>query len=343
MKKYTLKVHEIRRETGDTITLCFKQPGLRKIRYQAGQYISLSFRINGRKYTRPYSFSSSPSGDIFLETTVKRIPNGILSNHIHNNVQVGDVVEVLEPMGDFVHKDDDAFDEIFFWGVGSGITPLISIIKELLISNSDARVNLIYGNKNFESTIFLELINELLVKYPNQLTVWHFHSQYEHSENHHFVKSGRINKDFILELLKSKNIDKTKHYICGPKDLKINIAEALEKIDCPKENIFSEEFELARNPEDFKEIETHTVNIQFQGNETSVEVQKGKTVLEAALDAGIELPYSCQTGSCSQCKGKAEEGDLKMIGLTKERDDLQKGEFLLCCSHPLKEGVCIEV
>lgn len=343
MIHYTLKVQEIRRETGDTITLCFKQPALRKIRYLAGQYISLSFRINGRKYTRPYSFSSSPSGDVFLETTIKRIPNGILSNYIHNNVQVGDVVEVLEPMGDFVHQIEETFDEIYFWGVGSGITPLISIIKEVLISNSDTKVNLVYGNKNFESTIFLELINELLVKYSDQLTVWHFHSQYAHSENHHFVKSGRINKDFILELLKSKDVKKTKHYICGPKDLKATITAALLQIDCPQDHIFSEEFELVKNPKDFEDIETHTVNIKFQGNEIPVEVEKGKSVLEAALDAGIELPYSCQTGSCSQCTGKANEGDLKMIGLAKERTDLQKGEFLLCCSHPLKENVCIEV
>ncbi|MBP6760107.1 MAG: ferredoxin--NADP reductase [Flavobacterium sp.] len=343
MIKYTLKIQEIRKETKDTITLCFKQPALRKMRYQAGQYISLSFRINGRKYTRPYSFSSSPSGDVFLETTVKRIPNGILSNHIHNHVQVGDVVEVLEPMGDFVHEEDETFGEIFFWGVGSGITPLISIIKEVLISNSGTKVNLIYGNKNFESTIFLELINELLVKYPDQLTVWHFHSQYEHSENHHFVRSGRINKDFMLELLKNKNIGKTKHYICGPKELKTTIIDVLSQIHCPQENIFSEEFELVKNPKDFEGIETHTVHVKFQGNEIPVAVAKGKSVLEAALDAGIELPYSCQTGSCSQCKGKAHEGDLKMIGLTKERTDLQKGEFLLCCSHPLKENVCIEV
>jgi ring-1,2-phenylacetyl-CoA epoxidase subunit PaaE len=343
MIKYSLKIQEIRKETKDTITLCFKQPALRKIRYQAGQYISISFRINGRKYTRPYSFSSSPSGDTFLETTIKRIPNGVLSNYIHDNVVVGDIVEVLEPMGDFVHNESETFDEIFFWGVGSGITPLISIIKEVLISNSQTKVNLIYGNKNFESTIFLELINGFLATYSNQLNVWHFHSQYEHNEKHHLVKSGRINKGFILELLKSKNTEKTKHYICGPKDLKITITDALGQIGYSQENIFSEEFELVKNPKDFEDIETHTINIKFQGNEIPVEVDKGKSVLEAALDAGIELPYSCQTGSCSQCKGKANEGDLKMIGLTKERNDLQKGEFLLCCSHPLKDNVSIEI
>lgn len=343
MIKYTLKVQEIRRETADTITLCFKHPALRKIRYQAGQYISLSFRINGRKYTRPYSFSSSPSGDVFLETTVKRIPNGILSNHIHDHVQVGDVVEVLEPMGDFVHQEDETFDEIFFWGVGSGITPLISIIKEVLISISGITVNLIYGNKNFESTIFLELIDELLIQYPNRLTVWHFHSQYTHSENHHFVKSGRINKDFILELLKSKDVKKTKHYICGPKDLKMTITAALLQIDCPQERIFSEAFELVKNPKDFEEIETQTVKIQFQGNEIPLAVEKGKSVLEAALDAGIELPYSCQSGNCNTCKGKLIKGELIMIGLTNERADLEKEEYLLCCSHPLTDDVYLEI
>jgi ring-1,2-phenylacetyl-CoA epoxidase subunit PaaE len=343
MKNYTLKIHAIKKETKDTITLCFKQPALRKVKYQAGQYISLTFRVNGRKYTRPYSFSSSPSVDAFLETTIKRIPNGILSNYIHDKIQVGDSVEVLEPMGDFVHEKNDAFDQIFFWGVGSGITPLISIIKEVLISNSDTKVNLIYGNKNFESTIFLELINELLKKFPDNLKVWHFHSQYEHNENHHFVKSGRINKDFVAELLKDTDMGITKHYICGPKDLKVTINEVLEKLSCPKGNIFSEEFELVKNPKDFEDIETHTINIRYQGNEIPVKVEKGKSVLEAALDAGIELPYSCQTGSCNQCKGKARKGDLRMIGLTKERDDLEKEEFLLCCSHPLKENVYVEV
>src|SRR6187402_2563553 len=135
MKNYTLKVHSIKRETKDTITLCFKQPGLKKIKYQAGQYLTLSFRINGRKYIRPYYFSSAPSADSFLETTIKRIPNGIFSNYVHDAIRVGDMVEVMEPMGDFVHSHDESFNQIYFWGVGSGITPLISIIKEVLLSN----------------------------------------------------------------------------------------------------------------------------------------------------------------------------------------------------------------
>jgi ring-1,2-phenylacetyl-CoA epoxidase subunit PaaE len=343
MKNYTLKVHDIKKETKDTITLCFKQPGLKKIKYQAGQYLTLSFRINGRKYTRPYSFSSSPSVDSFLETTIKRVPNGIFSNYVHDSLQVGDIVEVMEPMGDFVHTHNESFGQIYFWGVGSGVTPLISIIKEVLISSPMVKVNLIYGNKNFESTIFLDLINELLKQYPEKLKVCHFHTQYNHDEQHHFVKSGRINTTFILDLLQNEDISQTKHYICGPIDLKNTIKEALNTLNCPKENIFSEDFELVKNPKDFEDIVAHTVNVQFQGIDTIVEVANGKSILEAALDAGIELPYSCQTGSCNTCKGKLKAGELRMIGLSKERDDLEPQDYLLCCSYPLTDGVCVEI
>jgi ring-1,2-phenylacetyl-CoA epoxidase subunit PaaE len=343
MKNYTLKVHDIKKETKDTITLCFKQPGLKKIKYQAGQYLTLSFRINGRKYTRPYSFSSSPSADSFLETTIKRVPNGVFSNYVHDAIQVGDIVEVMEPMGDFVHTQDEFSTQIYFWGVGSGITPLMSIIKEVLMSNPLVHVNLIYGNKNFETTIFLDLINELLKQYPEKLKVWHFHTQYNHDEKHHFVKGGRINAEFILSLLQDTDVEKTKHYICGPIDLKNTIKEALETLKCPKGNIFSEDFELVKNPKDFEDIVTHDVHIQFEGMDTVVEVERGKSVLEAALDAGIELPYSCQTGSCNTCKGKLIRGELRMIGLSKERDDLETQDYLLCCSYPLSEGVCVEI
>jgi ring-1,2-phenylacetyl-CoA epoxidase subunit PaaE len=343
MKNYTLKIHDIRNETKDTITLCFKQPGLRKIKYQAGQYLTLSFRINGRKYTRPYSFSSAPSVDSFLEITIKRISEGIFSNYIHDSIQAGDTVEVMEPMGDFIHVTRETINQIYFWGVGSGITPLISIIKEVLISNPQVHVTLVYGNKNFESTIFLEAINLLIQLYPAHFKVWHFHTQYTHDEKHHFVRSGRINKEFIIELLGSVDADRAMHYICGPTDLKTMIKDALNVLEFPNEYIFSEDFELVKDPKEFADIHTRNVKISFEGNDTLVEVLKGKTVLESALDAGIELPYSCQTGSCNTCKGKLKEGKMRMIGLTKDREDLEKEDYLLCCSHPTTDDVYIEI
>jgi len=343
MKKYSLKVYSIRKETSDTVTLCFKQPGLKKIKYEAGQYLTLSARINGRKYSRPYSFSSAPSCDSLLEVTIKRVPGGVFSNYIHDVMQIEDIIEVMEPMGDFVYQHDEKCDTVFFWGTGSGITPLISIMKEILASDSKLKVNLIYGNKNFESTIFLELIEEMIDKHADSLQVWYLHSQHREDQNHHLVKSGRINKEFIYDLLKNIDLKTTKHYICGPNDLKSTIKETLSVLNCPDDNIFSEDFELVKNPKDFEDIDTHNVNVYFQGINSTVAVEKGKSVLEAALDLGIELPYSCQTGSCNTCKSKLKTGALRMIGLSKERNDLDIDDYLLCCSYPLTNNVSVEI
>jgi ring-1,2-phenylacetyl-CoA epoxidase subunit PaaE len=343
MIKYTLKVQEIRRETADTVTLCFKQPALRKIKYQAGQYITLQLRINGRRYSRPYSFSSAPAVDSLLETTIKRVPRGIASNYVHDQVQTGDVIEVMEPMGDFVFDNQEGVEKIYFWGVGSGITPLISLIKEILHTKPLIKLHLVYGNRNFGMTIFSLLINELADKFPETFSFTHFHTQAEMNQENFFVKKGRIQKDFILDLVQASDVAKTMHYICGPTDLKNKIKDTLSLLKYPSANVFSEDFELVKDPKDFEDLMVQHVKISFQGNDTLVKVEKGKSVLEAALDAGIELPYSCQTGNCSTCKAKLKVGALRMIGLTKGRDDLEKDDYLLCCSHPLTDNVYLEI
>jgi ring-1,2-phenylacetyl-CoA epoxidase subunit PaaE len=342
MKKYTLKVEAIKKETADSLTLCFKQPGLRKIKYLSGQYLTLSFRINGRKYVRPYSFSSAPSVDSFLEVTIKRVPEGIVSNYIHNQIQVGDLIEVMEPLGNFVYTPNEEDNEIYFWGVGSGITPLLSIIKYILVTYPTLKVHLIYGNKNPESTIFLETLNQLIALHSSLFKVTHFfsHSQIENNSPNFF--QGRINKHFILGLLKNTPFN-TKHYICGPDGLKHIIRETLEDLNISLNTIFSEDFELIKDPKDFEDITSQEVKISFQENDTFVVVEKGKSVLEAALDAGIDLSYSCQTGNCNTCKGKLKTGELKMIGLAKERDDLEKDDYLLCCSYPMTDNIYIKI
>lgn len=112
MRNYTLKVLEVRKETIDSVTLCFKQPGLKKIKYLAGQYLTLQFRINGRRYIKPYSFSSTPLIDSTLNVTVKRVPGGIVSNYINDIVKVDDVIEVQEPLGDFIFESDDSIQSV---------------------------------------------------------------------------------------------------------------------------------------------------------------------------------------------------------------------------------------
>jgi len=342
MKLYTLKIESIKSETADSITLCFKQPGLRKIKYSPGQYLTLSFRINGRKFLRPFSFSSSPSNDSFLEVTIKKIPQGIVSNYIHNHVNIGDLVEVIEPQGTFCYNPDEKDEQIYFWGVGSGITPLLSIIKELLITFPALKIHLIYGNKNPESTIFLKTLNQLAQSYPDTFKVTHFYSQHDIKDKSDTIFHGRINRNYILELFKNNNAN-SKHYICGPLALKNTIKETLKELNIPSTAIFSEDFELVIDPKEFKNIDTQSVTINYQNKNTIVEVIKGKSILDAALDTGLELPYSCQTGNCRTCLGKLKSGKIKMLGLSEERDDIEEDDYLLCCSYPLTDNIYLEI
>jgi ring-1,2-phenylacetyl-CoA epoxidase subunit PaaE len=341
---YTLKVATIRQETDDTITLCFKQPGLKKVKYLAGQYLTLIFRINGRRYARPYSFSSCPQIDQFLEVTVKRVPDGIVSNHIHDVVKEGDSIEVIPAMGDFTFNADKAFGGVYLWGVGSGITPLISIAKYILSSEQETRVILSYGNRNHDSTIFRNQITELESKYGVRFKVKHFHTKYTVEENNPSVIQGRIDHSRVSAIISNDaDLSHSAHYICGPSGLKESVKAALSAYEIDQENIFSEDFELVKDPKDFEDIRTQTIILRFNDQDTNLEVTKGKSILEAALNANIELPYSCQTGNCSTCKGRLISGEARMIGLSHVREDLAQDEFLLCCSHPVTENVYIAI
>jgi ring-1,2-phenylacetyl-CoA epoxidase subunit PaaE len=344
VKQYTLSIQEIRKETEDTITFCFKQPGLRKIRYKAGQYITLIVRIDGRKYARPYSFSSAPSVDGALEVTVKRVPDGIVSNYINTELKVGDVVEILEPMGDFIYESSNPIQSIFLWGVGSGITPLFSIIKEVLHKKPETAIHLIYGNKNQESTIFRNQLRLLKQEYPTVFNITNFYSQIDNLMESNTFHNGRITSEFVTNLVAhQKNVKESVHYICGPKGLKDTIQSSLMDLEVPLSSIFVEEFELVINPKELNDIKDSKVTVFFQGEQSEIFVPKGKSILDVALDNYIEIPYSCQTGNCSSCKGKLKEGQLKMLGLTKEREDLAQDEFLLCCSYPLANSISIEI
>lgn len=344
MMNYTLKVADIRKETEDTVTLCFKQPGLKKIKYLAGQYLTLIFRINGRRYIRPYSFSSCPGVDSFLEITVKRVENGMVSNHINDMVCVGDSIEVMPPMGDFTFDENSIYTDVFFWGVGSGITPLISIMKYILTTKTNVRVHLNYGNKNHETTIFRDQIQRLSMQYPEHLIVRNFHTKLFVDESHPHLIQGRIDQDKAVQILGDElDPNQCAHYICGPAGLKESVKSAIQTKYGVLLNVFSEDFELIKDPKDFEEVNTQNISLKFLDNNYLLEVVKGKSILEAALNADIELPYSCQTGNCSTCMGKLIAGKVKMIGLSKERDDLASDEFLLCCAHPLTENVQISI
>ena len=344
MKNYSLTILEIIQETEDTKTFVFKNPIFNKIKYEAGQYLTLLLRINDRKYARPYSFSSTPLVDSLLSITVKRVSNGIVSNYIHNSFKVGDVIEVMEPMGDFVLNKKESIYSIYFWGVGSGITPLFSLIKEVLNSRPNTVVHLVYGNKNKDSTIFKTQLKKLQEEHPLVFNMSIFYSQEDTFELNDTNHKGRITSTFVANLLsKNKNTKESLHYICGPFGLKELIKNKLQDLEVSMSSIFTEDFELTIDPKELSDVENSKAIILLRGKLFEIFVPKGRSILDMALDLEIDIPYSCQTGNCNSCKAKLKEGRLKMVGLNKGRNDLGKDEFLLCCSYSLTKEICIEI
>lgn len=343
---FTLKVIGVYPETKDTVTVAFKQPGLKKIKYLPGQYLTLMFRINGRRYIRPYSFSSAPTIDANLEVTIKRVPGGIVSNHIIDTVKIGDIVEVMEPMGSFTLDESNLKkdDHIVLWGAGSGITPLMSIAKYALHKKLVNKVTLVYGNRNAESVIFGRQIEEMKGQFVDIFSAWHFHTQLAISSDNPYLVQGRIDPDKVLAVMKAQgDLLNTMHYICGPTGLKESVKQVLNQLGVGADQIHSEDFEIVRNPDDFEHITTRMVTIHKQGDKRVIEVVKGKSILEAGLDAMIDMAYSCQTGNCLVCKGKLLKGDVKMICVETLPNGLEGDERLLCSAFPLTDDVEIEV
>jgi ring-1,2-phenylacetyl-CoA epoxidase subunit PaaE len=339
MASYQLKVVSIRQETNDTFTFAFKQPGLKKVKYLPGQYLTIVVNINNRKFKRPYSFSSAPGIDVNLEITVKRVQNGLVSNHLIDVVKEGDMLEVMPPMGDFFYdQNTHQSKHIQLWGAGSGVTPLMSILKYAL-SISKSKVTLNLCNRTKEETIFL---NQLLViknNYPDNFNL----NLYCTKENNVDTFTGRITADTVVELMSSCE-DETIHFICGPVGLKENVKNALKILKIGEDSVYSEDFEHLVNEQDLEGVTTQIVDVSFGGDSVRVEVIKGKSILEACLDYGLDIPYSCQTGTCHLCKSTLMAGTVKTIKEEQtETDNLPEGVHLLCCTYPLDDRIIIKI
>jgi ring-1,2-phenylacetyl-CoA epoxidase subunit PaaE len=341
MLTFTLKVVDIEKSTPDVITIFLKQPGLKKVKYKAGQYLTLVVRINNRKYIRPYSFSSAPGIDQHLAVTIKRIPGGVVSNYLYDHIKADDVLEVMEPMGDFVFDvNEDSPENIMLWGAGSGITPLMSILKTALISTSDKKITLFYCNRNPEHTIFYKQLTELQDQYSHRFKIHNFYTRIPEDVYLHYFIAGRIDEAKIVNILsENADLEHTAHYICGPDGLKQTVKNALSILKVANANIYTEEFEVFIDAQQFDDIETREVKIINSGVTHCIEVTKGTSILNAALDHGIDMEYSCQTGTCMLCKGKLTSGKVKLIGIDKLPEGLATDDCLLCCSYPYSTDI----
>jgi ring-1,2-phenylacetyl-CoA epoxidase subunit PaaE len=348
-KYHQLKIQKIIRETPDAISIYFQQPENQKIKYKPGQFLTLIVPINGEKVRRSYSMSSCPYTEENLCVTVKRVANGKVSNFLNEHLKEGDVMEVMEPMGSFAVTLHPVQRHVILLGGGSGITPLMSIAKSVLRMEASSIVSLIYANRDEQSIIFKSVIEELRRQYPDRFHVTHVLSQPGPGWS---GLSGRLNRSLVIKLidqLPKLNVHKTDYYLCGPEGMMEELKQALQIMKVPQEKVHYESFVTSSAPSAGAADEQpsggpHEVTIIYEGSEYKVTVPPDKTILEAGLDADIDLPYSCQSGLCTACRGKCLSGKVKMDeedGLSEE--EVKEGYVLTCVGHPLTSNVVIEI
>ncbi len=353
-KFHSLKVSEVKAETADCKSVLFEVPEELQTAYQytQGQYLTLETKINGEDVRRSYSLCSSPL-DNEWRVAIKKVEGGKFSTYANEVLKKGDVLEVMTPMGNFyttVHADQQKHYVAF--AAGSGITPILSIMKTVLQTEAQSRFTLIYGNKNTASIIFHEAIEGLKNKYMDRLNVHYILSRERLEEP---IANGRIdiNKCNMIfgELLDVKTVDE--FFICGPETMIFNVKAALETAGVEEKHIH---FELFTSPDGkLGDQPKRVVAHEDQGKVCDVEVKvDGKTILfklpfgennllDAALKEGADLPFACKGGVCCTCKARLNEGKVEMdrnYALTTE--EVEQGFILTCQSYPKTEKVIVD-
>lgn len=345
-----LKVAQIIRETSDTVSVHFFNPEGEKLKFTPGQYLTLCLTINGKEERRPYSLCSSPEAGELPAVAVKRVEGGLVSNYILDHLQVGETITVIPPQGNFgLPINTVAERHIVLIGAGSGITPLFSILKSVLTAEANSMVTLIYGNRKVESIIFREHLEKLQKQWPQRLRVIHCLSS---PPEKWYGASGRIHPDMLKEIIEQSQpvtpMEETQYFLCGPQGMMETTEETLKSMGVPKKDIHKESFFHNVDTEAVEQLHeeagliTREVKIIFDDEEFSFPVSPDETILQAALDRDIRLPYSCQSGLCTACRCKTVSGKILMD----EREGLSDAEFdegyvLICVGHPLTADVVL--
>lgn len=349
---YKLKVKSLKEETNECVSLELEVPKeLRKeFRYGAGQHIIFKRDFDGEDIRRTYSLWTDPFSREW-KVCVKHIPNGKFSGFVHHDLKEGDYVLASSPTGKFgtdVDLEPDKQRNFLFFAAGSGITPIISMVKMVLEQEPNAKCQLFYVNREIQSIVFREELEQLKNRFIGRFELYHILTRQKRDID---LLNGRLNKEKLRELSETlinlKDVDHV--FMCGPEEMTFEIRDELVELGVEKRKIHYELFVTGLSEEDKKRAAA-ALESKYDG--TKVTVIEGGTetqftmsdtydnVLDAAIAAGANVPFACKDGMCSTCKCKVVEGEVVMKkNYALEKNDLDQGYVLSCQSVPTTENL----
>jgi ring-1,2-phenylacetyl-CoA epoxidase subunit PaaE len=348
---HRLTIRDVRRETPDVVSIAFGVPEQDKdaFAFQAGQYLTLRTALEGEEVRRAYSICSGVD-DGELRVAIKRVEGGLFSSFANETLKPGDTIEVMPPTGRFtVHPQPGAARTYAAFACGSGITPILSIIKTVLGREPNSRFFLFYGNRSTGQIIFRDQLDDLKDRFLERLSVFHVLSRETQDIS---ILNGRLDGDKIALLLRTivpaELIDEA--FICGPAGMLDEAEETLLRLGLKREQVHVERFtpsgEGRPRPRPVVAPEAPPkamATLIVDGVRTDVPVAEGESVLDAALRAGLDLPYSCRGGMCCTCRAKIVEGTAEMtLNYSLEPWEQEAGFVLTCQAQPTSERLVVD-
>jgi ring-1,2-phenylacetyl-CoA epoxidase subunit PaaE len=348
---HRLAVSDLRRESSDAVSLTFAIPNELADDYSfaPGQYLTLRTTMDGEEVRRSYSICSGPD-DGELRIAVKKVDGGAFSNWAADELKLGDQLDVMTPTGRFgvAHAPDQARVYVGF-AAGSGITPILSIVKGVLAREPSSRVFLFYGNRSTGGMLFREALEELKDRFMQRLSVFHVISGEEQDIP---ILHGRLDGDKVRVLLRSlvpaSSVDHV--FICGPAGMSEDVEATCRDIGIAGDRIHVERFvsEFGGRPRPKAVIPVTSLpkamaSLIIDGKRRDVPVAEQESILDAALRAGMDLPFACKGGMCSTCRAKLVEGDARMeLNYSLEPWELNAGFILTCQARPVSDKVVVD-
>jgi len=353
---FPLTVSSIAAETDSAVRIGFEVPdGVRQVfSYQPGQHLTIRANVGGKELRRSYSICSGINDEV-MQIAIKRVEGGVFSNHANDNIRVGDILEVMQPEGDFCASLDSGNEKNYlFISAGSGITPVISNIKSILEEEPSSRVTLLFGNRRTATIMFREDLSFLKNRFIRR---FHWINILSREDQGTDVLNGRLNNrkgaELNQQLIDLDTFDE--YFICGPESMISEVSRGLRDFGISEDNIHYELF--ASSAEDAQRViekhherareysgRTSEVTITMDGRSVQFELATtGENLLDSGINQGMDLPHSCKGGVCSTCKAKLLEGKVDMdITHGLDAGEIENGFILTCQAHPISDRVVVD-